>query len=313
MLQQPMKEKLHALRLHGMIEAIERQEQDEAARELGFLDRLALLIDQQWNWQENQALARRVKASRLRGAACVEDIDYRAERGLNQECDPCTDPRVRVGEEPRTHFRARTNRCRKELRSFGTRAESLPRWLCRLLHRAAALFRDLNLARADGSLRQLLKRLNRIDVLVVDDWAMAPMLESERRDFWEIAEDRYQTRSMILTSQLPVSRWHEQIGDPTLADGILDRLVHNAHRIEMRGESMRKHRGEKGAEMTNDRRGKSCGKAGQKAPLEIAKRFSLSHSFGDGASSLDDRDHFLENPTASVASLRRLITSIPER
>jgi DNA replication protein DnaC len=91
-----------------------------------------------------------------------------------------------------------------------------------------------------------LKRLNRIDVLVIDDWAMAPMADSERRDFWEIAEDRYQTRSMMLTSQLPVSRWHEQIGDPTLADGILDRLVHNAHRIEMRGESMRKQRGEKG-------------------------------------------------------------------
>jgi DNA replication protein DnaC len=109
--------------------------------------------------------------------------------------------------------------------------------------RAAALFRELNLARADGSLRQLLRRLNRIDVLVVDDWAMAPMTEPERRDFWEIAEDRYQTRSIVLTSQLPVSRWHEQIGDPTLADSILDRLVHNAHRIEMRGESMRKHRG----------------------------------------------------------------------
>ena len=113
--------------------------------------------------------------------------------------------------------------------------------------RAAALFRDLNLARADGSLRQLLRRLNRIDVLVIDDWAMAPMAESERRGFWEIAEDRYQTRSMILTSQLPVSRWHEQIGDPTLADAILDRLVHNAHRIEMRGESMRKQRGDKKA------------------------------------------------------------------
>ena len=84
MLQQPTKEKLYALRLHGMIEAIERQEQDEAARELGFLDRLALLIDQQWSWRENQALTRRVKASRLRGAACVEDIDYRVERGLNK-------------------------------------------------------------------------------------------------------------------------------------------------------------------------------------------------------------------------------------
>ena len=96
----------------------------------------------------------------------------------------------------------------------------------------SALFRDLNLARADGSLGQLLKRLNRIDVLAIDDWAMAPMAESERRDFWEIAEDRYQTCSIILTSQLPVARWHEQIGDPTLADSILDRLVHKAHRIE---------------------------------------------------------------------------------
>ncbi len=83
----------------------------------------------------------------------------------------------------------------------------------------------------------------RIDVLVIDDWAMAPLSETERRDFWEICEDRYQTRSTILTSQLPVARWHEQIGDPTAADGILDRLVHNAHRIEMRGDSMRKKRG----------------------------------------------------------------------
>ena len=103
--------------------------------------------------------------------------------------------------------------------------------------------RDLAIARADGSLRSLLARLSRLDVLVIDDWAMAPLAETERRDFWEICEDRYQTRSTILTSQLPVARWHEQIGDPTAADGILDRLVHNAHRIEMRGDSMRKKRG----------------------------------------------------------------------
>jgi len=81
------------------------------------------------------------------------------------------------------------------------------------------------------------------DVLVIDDWATAPLSEPERRDFWEICEDRYQVRSLILTSQLPVTRWHEQIGDPAVADGILDRLVHNAHRIEMRGDSMRKNRG----------------------------------------------------------------------
>lgn len=97
------------------------------------------------------------------------------------------------------------------------------------------MFRDLALARADGSFRNLLARLSRIDVLVINDWAMAPLSEPERRDFWEICEDRYQVRSPILTSQLPVTRWHEQIGDPTVADGILDRLVHNAHRVEIRG------------------------------------------------------------------------------
>jgi DNA replication protein DnaC len=109
--------------------------------------------------------------------------------------------------------------------------------------RAASLFRELALARADGSLRTLLAKIARVDVLVVDDWAMAPLSENERRDFWEICEDRYQTRSTVLTSQVPIAKWHEQIGDPTLADGILDRLVHNAHRIEMRGDSMRKNRG----------------------------------------------------------------------
>ncbi|MDQ2775219.1 MAG: ATP-binding protein [Acidobacteriota bacterium] len=112
-----------------------------------------------------------------------------------------------------------------------------------LYTRAQSLFHGLAMARADGSLRSLLARLSRIDVLVIDDWAMASFSEPERRDFWEICEDRYQVRGTILTSQLPVSKWHEQIGDPTLADGILDRLVHNAHRIEMRGDSTRKNRG----------------------------------------------------------------------
>jgi DNA replication protein DnaC len=113
--------------------------------------------------------------------------------------------------------------------------------------RAPKLFRELALARADGSLGNKLARRARIDVLIVDDGVPAPLGESERRDFLEICEDRYQTRSTILTSQLPVAKWHEQIGDPTLADSILDRLVHNAHRIEMHGESIRKERGGKKA------------------------------------------------------------------
>src|SRR6516162_9361090 len=245
MLQQPMMEKLQSLRLQGIIEGLEQQEQDVASRELSFLDRLALLVDQQWTWRQNQVLARRLKTSRLKGSACVENIDYRAERGLNRSV-------IRALAQDSTWVKNHEHIFVLGPTGVGKSyvASALAQKACRdgysvYYTRTAALFRDLNLARADGSLRQLLKRLNRIDVLAVDDWAVAPMAESERRDFWEIAEDRYQARSMILTSQLPVSRWHEQIGDPTLADAILDRLVHNAHRIELRGESMRKQRNDK--------------------------------------------------------------------
>jgi DNA replication protein DnaC len=105
------------------------------------------------------------------------------------------------------------------------------------------------MARADGSHSKLLDRLSRLDLLIVDDWAMAPLTEPERRDFLEICDGRYQVHSTLLTSQLPVASWHPQIGDPTVADSILDRLVHNAHRIELKGESMRKKRNAKsGAE-----------------------------------------------------------------
>jgi len=131
-------------------------------------------------------------------------------------------------------------------------------WLaCALAHRAcrdgffalhkrmSELFRDLAVARADGSIGHVLARIARVDVLVLDDFAMAPLKDSERRDFLEICDDRYQRRSTVLTSQLPVAHWHEQIGDPSIADSIMDRLVHNAYRIELNGESMRKTRGRK--------------------------------------------------------------------
>ena len=185
---------------------------------------------------------RRLKVAKLRANACVEDIDYRAARGLEKSV-------IRALAQESSWVKNHENIFVLGPTGVGKSylAAALAQKACRdgysaLYTRAATLFRDLALARADGSLRQLLARIHRIDVLVVDDWAMAPLSEPERRDFWEICEDRYQTRSVILTSQLPVAKWHEQIGDPTVADGILDRLVHNAHRIEMRGESMRKSR-----------------------------------------------------------------------
>jgi DNA replication protein DnaC len=243
MLEQPMMDKLLAMRLHGMVDALKTQEQDPVARELSFLERLGLLVDQQWNWRQNQALARRLHVAKLQANACVEEIDYRAARGLDKSV-------IRgLAQESawvRNHEQIFILGPTGVGKSFV--ACALAQKACRdgysaFYTRAAALFRDLALSRADGSLRLLLAKLSRIDVLVIDDWAMAPLTESERRDFWEICEDRYQVRSTILTSQLPVARWHEQIGDPTVADGILDRLVHNAHRIEMRGDSMRKKRG----------------------------------------------------------------------
>src|SRR5215831_1824809 len=243
MLNQPLMEKLVAMRLWGMVEAVKAQEADRSVNELSFLERLSLLVDQQWSWRENQSLVRRLKAAKLRGSACMEDIDYRSARGLDKAV-------MRALAKESAWVRNHENIFVIGPCGVGKSflASALAQKACRdgysaFYLRAAALSRELALTRGDGSLRHFLARLSRIDVLVIDDWAMAPLTESERRDVWEICEDRYQARSTILTSQLPVARWHEQIGDPTAADGIRDRLVHKAHRIEMRGDSMRKKRG----------------------------------------------------------------------
>ena len=245
MLKQPMIEKLVAMRLHGMAAAFQSQEQDPAVRELTFNDRLALLVDQQWNWRQNQALERRLKVARLGGNVCIEDIDYRAARGLDKSVIRALAQESAWVQNHENIFVLGPTGVGKSFLACALAQKACRDGHSALYVRAASLFRELAIARADGSLRNLLARLSRIDVLVIDDWAMASMNEAERRDFWEICEDRYQARSLLLTSQLPVSKWHEQIGDPTVADGILDRIVHNAHRLELRGDSMRKPRSQK--------------------------------------------------------------------
>jgi len=247
MLNQQTIEKLPALRLQAMAEAFRAQPQQAGITELSFEERFALLVDQQWNWRQNRALARRLANAKLRHRACVEDIDFRQPRGLDRTLlRSLTQDSAWVRQHQNVFLIGPTGIGKSFL------ACALAEKACRdgftaLYTRAPQLFRDLALARADGSLRGLLTRLARIDVLLVDDWAMAPLTDAERRDFLEICEDRYQRRSTILTSQLPVAQWHEQIGDPTLADSILDRMVHNAHRLEMQGESLRKKRGGKEA------------------------------------------------------------------
>jgi DNA replication protein DnaC len=240
MLHQPTIEKLMAMRLEAMVDAWKALEQSEEIEQLSFEEKLSLMIDRLWTSRQNLALQRRLRYAKLRGNACVEDIDYRSPRGLDRNVMRSLAADSAWVERHENIFVVGPTGVGKSFCACALAHKACRDGYMVLYVRASALFRDLALARADGSLRNMLARLSRVDVLVIDDWAMAPMSESERRDFWEICEERYQTRSTILTSQVPVAGWHEQIGDPTLADGILDRLVHNAHRIEMSGESMRK-------------------------------------------------------------------------
>ena len=208
MLKQPMIEKMLALRLLGMVEALKTQEQDAASHELSFLERLGLLIDQQWNWRENQVLGRRLKNAKLRNNACVEEIDYRTARGLDKTVIRAL---VQESDWVAKHENVFVLGPTGVGKSFV--ASALAQKACRdgysaLYTRAQSLFRDLAMARADGTLRSLLARLARTDVLVIDDWAMAPLSEPERRDFWEICEDCYQARpdSHVAVAGGPLAR-----------------------------------------------------------------------------------------------------------
>ena len=240
MLTQPTIEKLCAMRLRGMAEAFQDQQQDPNAHALSFEERLGLLIDRQWNWRQNRALERRLRTGRLQGPACVEDIDYQHPRGLDRKLiRSLTAESAWVREHQNLFLIGATGLGKTWL------ARALAQKACRdgytaLFMKANEMFRELAMSRADGSHGRALQRFGRVDLLVVDDWAMTPLSDPERRDFLEICDARYQTRSTLLTSQLKVADWHAQIGDPTIADSILDRLVHNAHRLELEGESVRK-------------------------------------------------------------------------
>ena len=239
MLNQPTFDKLQALRWTGLAEAYRQQMENPEIGSLSFDERFALLLDQHWTWRENQAMARRLKKSKLDAEPCVEDINYRYPRQLDGALLRSLTQSQWVAQHLCLIFTGPTGIGKSWL------AQALAQKACRdgytVRYRPAPkLFRDLAEARAEGSLGRWLEALAHTDVFLVDDFAMSPLNEAERRDFLEICDDRYGRRATILTSQLPVTQWHVQIGDPTIADSTLDRLVHHAHRFELKGESMRK-------------------------------------------------------------------------
>jgi len=209
-------EKLQALRLEGMVAALEEQRRQTDILQLDFEDRLALLVERQWLWKENRGLAIRLKKAQFKINGSLEDLDHRnclitGPTGSGKTYLACA-----VGAQA----------CREGYRT--------------LYFYAPKFFRALESARADGSLFQWLKKLARAPLLLIDDLGIGSVPGKLYREFLEVLDDRQGQGATLITSQFPVSQWHEIIADPTVADAILDRLVHNAYRIELKGESMRK-------------------------------------------------------------------------
>ena len=233
-------EKLFLMKLHGMAEGLRAQLNTPAYRDLGFEERFGLLVDKEKLHRENKQLkALAGKAHFRHPAACFEDIDFRTRRGITKDALL----RFCQNEWIRNHHNLiliGPTGVGKSYLACALGNGAIRQGISTLYVRMPRLAQELKVARADGSYVKLLQRLQRTRLLIVDDWGLSPFTDEERRDFLEIMEDRHQVRSTIIASQLPIDLWHDVIGDPTLADAICDRIVHNAHKIILTGESMRK-------------------------------------------------------------------------
>lgn len=239
MLHHPTLDQLHELRLSGMARAWQEQRQSAQYDTLSFDERFAFLVEREYEERNNRRLKTRLSKARLRLQAAVEDIDYRTSRGLDKRLMLALATCGWVRENQNCLITGPTGAGKTYLAcALGNKA-------CRegftvLYARAPRLLGELTLAKADGRYPKLMKTIARIELLILDDWATALLTDENRRDMLEIMEDRYQRKATLVAAQLPIEHWHDAIGDPTLADAILDRLVHNAHKITLKGESMRK-------------------------------------------------------------------------
>lgn len=239
MLAHPTLDRLNAMGLTGMARAFDELAANAEAERLSHAEWLGLLLEREWSWRYDRKLAARLRFAKLRHQAVPEDVDYRKERGL----DRALFLKLVAGDWIDAHDNLAI--CGPSGVGKSWLACALGHKACRddrsvLYQRVPRLFASLALARGDGRYPSLLRKLGSVQLLILDDWGLEPLDDQARHDLLEILEDRYGRRSTIVTSQLPVSAWHDVIGNPTYADAILDRLVHNAHRIDLTGDSLRR-------------------------------------------------------------------------
>lgn len=244
MLSVPTEDKLRELKLNGMLKAFQEQRAQSDLGQLNFDERFGILVDREVTERDSRRMTTRLRQARLRQDACVENIDYTQHRGLDKSIVKMLATSLWIKDHLNVLI---TGPCGVG-KSF--LACAIAHKACLMGHtamyvRASRLFHDLDLAKGDGRYPRMMKSIAKTNLLIVDDWGLSTLTDTQRADLLEILEDRHNLQSTVVTSQLPVKLWHEVIGNATLADAILDRLVHNAYTIELKGESMRKTKAQK--------------------------------------------------------------------
>ena len=240
MLIEPTLDKLRTMRLDGMVASLVEQQKNTDTTKLGFDERFGMLVDAEWMHRENRRLGRALREAKLKiGQACIEDIDCSARREIDKavvrQLATC-----RWVQEHQSILVTGMTGTGKTYVACALAQQACRKGFRASYRRASRLFDEMRLARADGTWARVLARFARVDVLVIDDFAIAPITDEQRRDLLELLDDRYGSRSTIVTSQLDPKDWHDYLADPTLADAICDRLLHSAHRLVLKGPSRRK-------------------------------------------------------------------------